>query len=106
MEGLFPFEDFGEDKSKLGEITGEFDKAKTELDETIEAAEKRKVIRLKDLTKGGMLGLSEIELLSELSKMFTAARKLEDLIESLEERVRYVMYTRRIIEIEVGQRGL
>lgn len=106
LERLFPFEDYTDYKLKLENLIKEFSERDRELSEILESVKDEKIKRLRDLIEEKTFGIGEPRFLKIFSEMFSIALKLEELIESLEEIARTVTYTRRLLEIELGRRGL
>jgi DNA mismatch repair ATPase MutS len=97
LEELVPVEDFSDDKSKLAEIENKFNNSIRKFDEMINSVKSGKIKRLKDFTKEGMVGVVKPEFIEELLEMYNISVELENLIESLEERARYITYPLNII---------
>jgi len=106
LEELFPDEDFGDDKSKLMDIVKEFNKTTSKFDKTIMSIKKGEIKSLRDVTQKGLFSVAKPEFIEDFSKLFSISLELEELIESLEERARFIRYAQRIWEIMSRRRDM
>jgi hypothetical protein len=105
LEELVPLEDFSSDRSKLMQIMREFNETAQKLDDIVKSVKNGDIKTLKDLAEGGGL-LTPVtpEFITEISKLYTTSQELEDLIESLEQRARYLTYPFHLMQA-MARRG-
>lgn len=98
LEGLVPFEDFSSDRSKLTQVVEEFNETAQKLDETVKSVKNGEVKTLKDFSEGGILSFAKPEFIEHITKLYNVSLKLENLIESLEQRARYLTYPLNLMQ--------
>lgn len=97
LEEVVPLEDFSSDKSKLMQIIKEFGETAQNLDETVNSVKSGEINTLKDFSEGGGLSFGKPEFIGDISKLYDISLRLENLIESLEQRARYLTYPLNLI---------
>jgi len=105
LKELFPDEDFSDDKSNLTEIMREFNETINKFNTTISSIKSGEIKSLKDIAEKEVFAIAKPEFIEDLSKLFNLSLKLEELIDSIEERARYIRYTQRIMEIILRRRS-
>ena len=99
LEELVPSEDFSGDRSKLMQIVKEFGETAQKLDESVKSVKSGEIKTLKDLTKErGLFASVSPEFITDISKLYGISVELEELIESLEQRARYLIYPLHLIQ--------
>lgn len=108
LEEMLPWENFDKDKSTLNKLLDRHKEVKEGLDELILSVEQEKIENFSDISevliKQTFPSLGSAEKRSGIiSDILQISVELEQLVGSLDERIRYLQYSRRLIEIMMSR---